>query len=117
VVAQKGTFTEAIEDASQAGLPLYFYECEEELHLKQALEQRNIGNPESPIRGAELMENGAAYKTVSVVTGPEGGFEPYEAEFARSAGMLTVSLGPRVLRCETAPVAALAAIMFYTGNM
>jgi len=50
------------------------------------------------------------------MTGPEGGFEPHEAELASSAGMLTVTLGTRIMRCETAPVAALAAIMFHTEN-
>jgi len=77
---------------------LFLYEQEDQLHLKQALEQRG------------------AFDAISIITGPEGGFEPSEAEFARSIGIITVSLGPRVLRCETAPVAALAAVMFHTGN-
>ena len=115
-VTLKRTFIEAIEEASKAGLPLYFYECEEFLHLKQALEQRGLRNTE-PGTLMEPAGNGTALQSVSIVTGPEGGFEPFEAEYARSAGMLSVSLGSRILRCETAPVAALAAIMFYTGNL
>ena len=98
-VVAAGSFAEAVRQASRAGIPLFFYECEKELHLKKALESR----------GAAL--------SVSIVTGPEGGFAEHEADAARSAGMLIVTLGPRVLRCETAPVAALAAIMFHTGNM
>ena len=39
-----------------------------------------------------------------------------EAEAARRAGLLSVSLGPRILRCETAPLAALAAVMYESGN-
>jgi len=92
------SFREAVVQAADAGLPLFFYECEENLHLKAALERRD------------------SIETVSIFTGPEGGFEPQEAEFAKSSGMVTVSLGPRILRCETAPAAALSAIMFHTGN-
>lgn len=45
---------------------------------------------------------------VSLFVGPEGGFSPPEVELARTAGALIVSLGPRLLRAETAAVAALA---------
>ncbi|MBQ2619592.1 MAG: RsmE family RNA methyltransferase, partial [Oscillospiraceae bacterium] len=50
-------------------------------------------------------------------TGPEGGFEPWEAELARLAGLPLCSMGPRILRCETAPLAALTALMYATGNL
>ena len=81
-------------------LSLFFYECEENLHLKEAMEQ--CGND---------------IKHISIVTGPEGGFEPRETEYAQSMGLISVSLGPRILRCETAPVVALSSVMFYTGNL
>jgi len=133
-VAALPTFESAIRKAARAGLPLFFYECEEELSLKEALENPEAGKPESPEKPdspdkpeshekpdspdkPESPEKPENPFTISVVTGPEGGFEPHEAGLARSAGMLTVTLGPRVLRCETAPVAALAAIMFQTGNL
>jgi len=106
-----------VEQASFAGLPLFFYECEEKLHLKQALEQWDGADTGSGIRNSELMGNGGAARTFSLVIGPEGGFEPQEAQVARDAGMLVVSLGARILRCETAPVAALAAVMYHTGNL
>ena len=92
-------FETAIRRAAKAELPLFFYEEENRFGLKEALEQ----NP--------------GCKTASIVTGPEGGFEPAEASFAASCGMLSVSLGPRILRCETAPICALSAVMLYTGNM
>ena len=93
------SFEAAVDHASRADAPLFFYEREEKLSLKDALELHS------------------ALSTVSIMTGPEGGFEEHEADLARGRGMLTVTLGPRVLRCETAPVAALAAIMYHTGNM
>jgi len=45
---------------------------------------------------------------VLVLSGPEGGLTPSETEAARAAGFAAVSLGPRVLRADTAPLAVLA---------
>ena len=36
---------------------------------------------------------------------------------AKAAGAVTVGLGPRILRCETAPVVALTALMYESGNL
>ena len=54
---------------------------------------------------------------IALVTGAEGGFAPEEAAAATAAGARTVGLGPRILRCETAPLAVLAAVMTLTGNL
>jgi len=56
-------------------------------------------------------------KTVSIFIGSEGGFEESEIEYLVGAGTVNATLGKRILRAETAPLAALSAIMFYTGNM
>ncbi len=56
-------------------------------------------------------------KTVSIFIGSEGGFEESEIEYLTSTGTVNATLGKRILRAETAPLAALSAIMFYTGNM
>ena len=93
------TFEAAIDAASKAELPLFCYEDEDKLFLKTAIESRG------------------EIKTASVVTGPEGGFEPAEAEYAKSRGMMSVTMGPRILRCETAPMCALAAVMYSTNNL
>jgi 16S rRNA (uracil1498-N3)-methyltransferase len=45
---------------------------------------------------------------VTVLSGPEGGLSPAEEAAALSAGFVPVTLGPRVLRAETAPLAVLA---------
>jgi 16S rRNA (uracil1498-N3)-methyltransferase len=47
---------------------------------------------------------------VLLLSGPEGGLSPREEDAARQAGFRPMRLGPRVLRAETAPVAALAAL-------
>lgn len=56
-------------------------------------------------------------KTVCVITGPEGGFTPAEAELLQAAGAKTVTLGKRILRAETAPLAAVAGLMLLTDNL
>ena len=57
------------------------------------------------------------YKRIALITGSEGGFAPEEAAAAAAAGAVTVGLGPRILRCETAPLAVLAAVLTLTGNL
>lgn len=56
-------------------------------------------------------------KNVDIVIGSEGGFEPSEAEELQALGFACASLGKRILRCETAPIAALSVLMNMTGNM
>ena len=56
-------------------------------------------------------------KQLSIVIGPEGGFDADEIERLREAGARIATLGPRILRCETAPLVALAVVMQLTGNM
>jgi 16S rRNA (uracil1498-N3)-methyltransferase len=50
--------------------------------------------------------------TLALLSGPEGGIAPEELTIAREHGIMPVSLGPRILRAETAPVAAAAAIFY-----
>ena len=65
----------------------------------------------------DTLESAGEFPSVSILTGPEGGFEPFEAELAGIMGLNLCSMGPRIFRCETAPVAALSAVMYATGNM
>ena len=99
-VAAVDSFSAAISRATKTELPILCYEDEKKLRLKTELESR-MSKP----------------KTCSIVTGPEGGFSPDEAEFARLGGMVSVSLGPRVLRSETAPIAALGAVLFWFNDL
>ena len=56
-------------------------------------------------------------KRVAIITGSEGGFSEEEANAAHRAGCVPIGLGARILRCETAPVAALSVVMAQTGNL
>lgn len=53
---------------------------------------------------------------ITLLAGPEGGFDPAERTLAREAGFVGVRLGPRVLRTETAALAALAALQALWGD-
>ena len=57
-----------------------------------------------------LLDAAGGTASVSFLAGPEGGLSPAEEAAALAAGLLPVTLGPRVLRAETAVLAALAAL-------
>ena len=54
---------------------------------------------------------------VSLLIGPEGGFSEAEVVNAKSAGFTPVTLGPRILRMETAAMAAAALVLYERGDM
>ena len=56
-------------------------------------------------------------RSIGLFIGSEGGFEQEEADRAEASGAVLTGLGKRILRCETAPIAALSVIMNLTGNM
>jgi 16S rRNA (uracil1498-N3)-methyltransferase len=58
-----------------------------------------------------------ASRPLLLLVGPAGGFEPGEAEALRAAGFAAASLGPRVLRAETAAVAAVAIAQALWGDL
>lgn len=57
-----------------------------------------------------------AIDDVTLLVGPEGGFSAEERVLARAKGFNLINLGPRILRTETAPVAALAVLQHLFGN-
>ncbi len=57
------------------------------------------------------------YTSLAIFIGPEGGFEKDEADLIISKGAKAVTLGRRILSCETVPVATLSAIMILSGNL
>ena len=91
------SYKAALERAAQADQALMFYENEHAVTLRMALES-------------------GEFHTVSLLTGPEGGLELSEVEQAREAGLKVCTLGSRILRCETAPLCALSAVMYAAGE-
>jgi 16S rRNA (uracil1498-N3)-methyltransferase len=92
-----GSFAEALARGGKADKALLFYENEHATTLRMALEQ-------------------GEYSSVSLLTGPEGGLEEREVEQAKNAGFAICTLGKRILRCETAPLCALSAVMYASGE-
>jgi 16S rRNA (uracil1498-N3)-methyltransferase len=56
-------------------------------------------------------------KNVALLVGPEGGFSPSEVQAARRYGAQSVSLGPRILRTETAAMVTAALILYHYGDL
>jgi 16S rRNA (uracil1498-N3)-methyltransferase len=56
-------------------------------------------------------------KSASIYIGPEGGFDKDEVDMIVNSGASQATLGPRILRTQTAPVAALTSIMLLTNNL
>lgn len=54
---------------------------------------------------------------IALLIGPEGGFSAEEIDLARKHQLQITTLGPRILRCETAPLVGLSLILYQTGNL
>lgn len=91
------SYKQALKRASEADISILFYENEQGRTLKMALQE-------------------GCYSSASLLTGPEGGLEPAEVEQAIAAGLQVCTLGKRILRCETAPLCALSAVMYDSGE-
>ena len=92
-----GSYNQALERAGKSDLAILFYENEHATTLRMAL-------------------TSCEYRSVSILSGPEGGLEAGEVEMAREAGLRICTLGKRILRCETAPLCGLSAIMYAAGE-
>ena len=91
------SYPAALQRAAKADAAILFYENEKATTRKMVLENHT-------------------FQTISLLTGPEGGLEKREVELAQNAGFHICTLGNRILRCETAPLCALSAVMYATGE-
>lgn len=89
------SFSAALAEMRESRCPILFYE-----RASRPLGEVLLSRPES----------------VSFLVGAEGGFSPDEARQAEAAGLAVCTMGPRILRCETAPLYALSAIGFIYEN-
>ena len=67
-----------------------------------------------PLRSC--LEGMGVVSEVTVIVGPEGGFSPEEIALARSKGIVICSLGPRILRLETAVIKVLSVLQYTLGD-
>jgi 16S rRNA (uracil1498-N3)-methyltransferase len=90
-------YASALKRAAQADIAILFYENERANTLQNTLRAK-------------------PYHSVSLISGPEGGFEESEVTKAMEVGLKVCTLGARILRCETAPLCALSAVMYDSGE-
>ena len=93
-------YVEMLDSALKSDACLFMYET---------------GEDRAPLR--EAIEAAGDFKSISLITGPEGGFSLAEARLAKGAGAVLCSMGERIFRCETAPVVAVTAVMYAKGEL
>jgi 16S rRNA (uracil1498-N3)-methyltransferase len=105
-------FPQACEQARQSGgLSLIPWEEESKQSLRTLLRDGPAGVSKSP-----RHESWPPF-AVNLFIGPEGGFTGDEIDLARRYGLLPVTMGPRILRAETAGLVAAAVIFYEWGDM
>ena len=82
----------------ESDLKLIFWEEERSLRIKDLLHKNKLNS-------------------VAILIGPEGGFSSKEVEISRKYGFQSVSLGPRLLRTDTAPLAAISILQNRWGDL
>lgn len=92
------SFNEALEDMKNNDMNICPYENEKTVSIKSAIKDANIGN-------------------IGIFVGPEGGFEEEEIEILQNIGSKVVSLGPRILRTETASVVASSIVLYELSDL
>lgn len=97
-LTEVSTYAAALEDASRHELSVILYEGDAPWSLDELLYK-------------------VRPRRVALMVGPEGGFDPEEIGQAQELGVLPASLGPRILRTETAAIAALTAVQYAVGDL
>lgn len=92
------TFKEALADMKENDFNIAPYENEKTKSIKQAIKGVNINN-------------------IGIFVGPEGGFEETEIEAIEDIGGQSVSLGPRILRTETASLVASSIVLYELSDL
>lgn len=100
-IEQGGTLVQALELCGEVPVSNRFL-----------LHERLDGSTISAVAGQALVSHAAAV----IAVGPEGGWHPDELDPVKDT-MTPVSLGPRILRAETAPIVAVAALLTITGDI
>jgi 16S rRNA (uracil1498-N3)-methyltransferase len=100
-------FPQACERARQTGgLALIPWEKEGQVNLRDVLRRAPLGREQNwpPL-------------TITLFVGPEGGFSPGEVRLAQRYGLVPLTLGPRILRAETAGLVAAAVVLYELGDL
>ena len=102
VVRDALNFNDALSDMKKSDCAFLCYEAEPHIPIDEIYGECG---------GREKIES------ISFFVGPEGGIAEAEAEKCSSEGIYLASLGPRILRAETAPLCVVSSLMLLSGNM
>ena len=107
----------AIEAAEQCGRTIV-PQTAEPLPLRRFIEELDPARRLyfADENGGNSLASSFAPGPAAILVGPEGGFTDEERDFVRGSGAVAISLGPRILRAETAALASLAAFMALAGD-
>ena len=94
------SFEESISYGHNCGLPIIFWEKESK-----------------PLSTQLFLKGNRSYDKIFAMFGPEGGFTKEEVKKAKAAGFICASLGPRILRAETAAMAGSVLLQHLFGDM
>jgi 16S rRNA (uracil1498-N3)-methyltransferase len=100
VIEPVGTLQDVLLQARSSDVKILFWE-----------------NQPQPLNRQEAVLQGVTPEAIFAILGPEGGFSPAEVEAAVAEGFLTVGLGPRILRAETAAIVAAVLLQFLFGDL
>jgi 16S rRNA (uracil1498-N3)-methyltransferase len=100
-IGQMATFETLLETAQTSDLKIIFWESENR-----------------PLQSlVESLQPGRIVRSIFLILGPEGGFTRQEVQRAVACGFQSISLGPRILKTETATVTACALIQYLFGDL
>ncbi|MFT5699385.1 MAG: 16S rRNA (uracil1498-N3)-methyltransferase [Desulforhopalus sp.] len=99
-IAQPLTFKDAVcnDSLDEQTIRILFWEEEQKMHLRD-------------IKGIETADS------IALLLGPEGGLSPEEVALAAEHGWISVSLGQRILRAETATLTAVSIVQYLAGRL
>jgi 16S rRNA (uracil1498-N3)-methyltransferase len=117
-------FPAACDHAAQRGTALLLWEGSGVPSLRSVLQNTDRGSEAASGPGGEHVSPPGPLTlsplhpfSIALFSGPEGGFSASEFETALRYDMIAVTLGPRTLRAETAPLAATSAILYEMGDL
>jgi len=103
---EPAAFEQAVQNVGRDALGIIPYEEERAQSLREVLRPTDLTGFQNP-SGLQ----------VHLFIGPEGGFTPEEVEMARQRAVVPVTLGPRILRAETAGLVAASVILYECGDL
>jgi 16S rRNA (uracil1498-N3)-methyltransferase len=108
-------FPQACEQCRRSGgLSLILWEQEKASSLRNLLHR---ASPGSGVGSSEGKGAGRTPFAINLFIGPEGGFTEEEVAVAKRYGLQPITLGPRILRAETAGIVAVAAVLYELGDL